>query len=104
MPVVDCATGATRDHTPQEQAALDAARAAFVPQVVSARQLKLALLAADKLDDVESFVSAADRAVEISWEYATEFQRTHPLLIQMAAQFGMGDEDIDDIFRAAASL
>lgn len=75
-----------------------------VPDTVSPRQLKLALLGAGMLDEIEAFVAQADRAVQISWEYATEFERTDALLNQMAAAFGMTDSLIDELFHVAATL
>lgn len=74
------------------------------PQAVSARQIKLALLAMDLLDDVDAFAASQDRVVQISWEYAVEFLRGDPMLAAMADAFGMTGEQIDDIFRAAAVL
>lgn len=75
-----------------------------VPALVSARQIKLALLSDGLLDQVDTFATAQDRAVQISWEYATEFQRQDALLLAMATAFGMTDEQVDDLFRLAATL
>lgn len=77
------------------------------PAIVSRRQMKLALLAAGKLDDVEAFVAASgDRAVEISWRDAVEFHRADPLLNAMAAmlQPPLAPTQVDDLFRLAATL
>lgn len=74
------------------------------PQTVSARQIKLALLGMDLLDDVDAFTASQDRAVQISWEYAVEFHRTDAMLAGMAVAFGMSDAQIDTIFRAAAAF
>ena len=74
------------------------------PEIVSPRQIKLALLAAGKLDDVESFVANAERAVQISWEYAVEWRRDDAMLNDMASAFGMSSEEVDDLFRVAAEL
>lgn len=107
MPIYDCETGETRDETPEELAAIEAERAAsllVIPDVVSARQMKLTLLGADLLDDIETFVSSQERGVQISWEYATEFHRGDPLLAGMAKAFGLTDEQVDEIFRTAAGL
>ena len=49
-------------------------------------------------------MAAADRAVQISWEYAVEWRRDDPTLNAMAAAFGMSDAEVDDIFRLAATL
>ena len=75
-----------------------------VPQVITIRQAKLALLAAGLLDDVDAAVSAADRATQIEWEYATEVHRSWPKLTAVQAVAGLTDEQVDDLFIAAAAL
>jgi hypothetical protein len=75
-----------------------------VPQITSPRQLKLALLSAGLLDAVDAFVASADRAVQISWEYSTEFHRDHPLLGAMIQAFGMSQEQVDQLFITAAMI
>ena len=76
-----------------------------VPAVVTVRQAKLALLQAGLLDDVEAAIAAsADRAVQIEWEYATEFLRDWPALLAMQPALGLTDTQIDDLFRRAATL
>lgn len=75
-----------------------------VPQVVSARQMKLALLGVGMLDHIESFVATQDRGVQISWEYATEFHRNDAMLAGMAQAFGLTGDQVDDIFRTAAGF
>lgn len=75
-----------------------------IPQVVSPRQMKLAMLGAGLLDSVETFVASQDKTVQISWEYATEYVRSDPLLNQMAAAFNMTSDQVDDLFRSAATL
>ena len=76
-----------------------------VPAVVSRRQMKLALNAAGKLDDVEAFVAASnDRAVNISWEDATEFHRCDAMINAMAPLVGFNSEDLDNLFRNAAAI
>lgn len=77
---------------------------ATVPEAVSARQMKLALYATGKIDAIEGFVSSQDKAVQISWQSATEFRRDDPMLKAMALEFGMTDEQADDLFRLAASM
>jgi hypothetical protein len=75
-----------------------------IPQVVSPRQMKLALYGAGLLDNIEAFVAQAPRPVQISWEYAVEFRREDPLLNQMAAMLGMNDSQLDGLFSAASSI
>lgn len=75
-----------------------------VPQVITIRQAKLALLAAGLLDDVDAAVAAADRATQIEWEYATEVHRSWPTLTAVQAVAGLTDEHVDSLFIAAAAL
>lgn len=69
-----------------------------VPNVVSARQARLALLAAGKLDDVETAISAASQTVQITWEFANEIFRDDPLISAIAVGLGMSNEEIDALF------
>ena len=80
----------------------------FVPQSVSPRQLKLALLGAGLLDEIEAFVagSTVPRAAQISWEYAVEYRRDDPMLNQMAGMLDppISDAQIDQLFTAASQI
>lgn len=79
-----------------------------VPRSVTPRQLRLALLGAGKLGQVEAFVTSGNAPPEavISWEYATEFLRSDPMLNQLAAvlQPPLSDAEIDQLFVAAAQI
>lgn len=79
-----------------------------VPQEVSMRQARLALLADGRLDDVETALAAlpgdAGRAARIEWEYAGTVTRDSDLIISLGAQLGLTDQKIDDLFRAAALI
>ncbi|MCB2052282.1 MAG: hypothetical protein KDE63_12720 [Novosphingobium sp.] len=90
-----------RDQTAQELAAL-------VPQVVSMRQARLALLAAGSLAAVDAAIAALPspqkEAAQIEWEYATEVQRDSALIASLAPALGMDDAAIDALFVAAAAI
>jgi hypothetical protein len=79
-----------------------------VPRSVTPRQLRLALLGAGKLGQVDAFVGSGNAPPEavISWEYATEFLRSDPMLNQLAAvlQPPLGEAEIDQLFVAAARI
>lgn len=77
-----------------------------VPQVVSPRQMRLAMLAAGVLPQVQAFVDGPDasEAVRIAWEYATEFHRDDAMIDALAQMLGMTSADIDDLFHAAAAI
>jgi len=79
-----------------------------VPEVVSPRQARLALLGIGLLDTVETALKALPgpqgRAALIDWEYATEVQRHSPLIAALAPALGLTSEQVDDLFRAAEGL
>ena len=80
-----------------------------VPDRVTMRQARLALLGAGLLDAVEPALAAIPDPVqrqgaEITWEYSTEVQRNNPLITALAAGLGLYDTDIDNLFRTAATL
>lgn len=74
-----------------------------VPHSVSPRQARLALRAAGLLDAAETAIAAAGEDALISWEYATEFVRTEPLIEAMRVALGLTVAQIDDLFRDAAT-
>ena len=75
-----------------------------VPQVITIRQAKLALLSAGLLDDVDAAITQADRATQIEWEYATEVHRNWPTLRSVQGAVGLTDEQVDELFIRAVSL
>jgi hypothetical protein len=75
-----------------------------VPQSVTPRQARLALLAAGHLAAVNAAVAAAGPQAQIDWDYALEIRRDNALIASMAASLGLTDAQIDDLFRAAAVL
>lgn len=75
-----------------------------VPASISPRQLRLALLGMGLLDQVEQAVAAQPKAVQIAWQFATEFSRGHDELNALAVAMGFSSADIDALFVAAAAL
>lgn len=75
-----------------------------VPQQVTMRQARLALLNAGLLDDVEVVIAAAGREAQLEWEYASVVERSNPVIAIVQQQQGVTDEQIDDLFREAAKL
>lgn len=74
-----------------------------VPQVVTIRQAKLALLQAGLLDDVDA-AAQADRATQIEWEYATEVRRNSPTLLTLQTALGLSEQQVNDLFISAALI
>lgn len=103
MPVVDCSTGQVREYTPQELAAIEAIPG-DIPDRVTARQFKLQLLAAGLIGDVEAWIAAQDRAVQIAYEYSGTFVRDEPMMQAGFTALGFTEQQIDVFFAAAAEL
>lgn len=76
-----------------------------VPQSVSMFQARTALRRAGLLAAVEAAVDASgDPEIQDAWEYATEFPRSSPTIAALAAQIGLTDAQVDDLFRVAATI
>lgn len=75
-----------------------------IPQSVTPRQVRLLLLSQNLLDQVEGIIAQSDRATQITWEFAIEFNRNDPLLIALAKQLNLTDEQVDQFFITASQL
>ena len=79
-----------------------------VPQTVSMRQARLALLGAGLLSTVEAAIAAQveplKSQIEIEWTYATEIDRQWPTLLALAPALGLDSDDLDNLFIAASQL
>ena len=75
-----------------------------IPESVSMRQARLALLANGLLDQIDEAIKSMDRAPQIEWEFASEVRRDSPLIAGLAAAFGLSSEQLDAMFVQAASL
>jgi len=79
-----------------------------IPQTVTMRQCRIALLDAGLLESVQSSIATmpgteGERA-RIDWEYAQEVRRDWPLIAYMAADLGLTDEQVDAMFVAASAI
>ena len=79
-----------------------------VPQAVTMRQARLALLAANMLTTVNTAIAAMPgaegEAARIEWEYAQEVRRDSALVQSLIPALGMNDAALDALFTAAAAL
>ena len=79
-----------------------------IPQSVSMRQARLALLGAGLLTAVTNAISAlpepAKSAALIEWEYSNEVWRSKGFVVDMAGVLGLTSQQLDDLFVAAAAL
>ena len=102
-----------RDSTPEEDAQRDADIAAatvpVVPQSVTRRQARQALLLAGLLDQVPAKLAAIPDATQrgmatIEWEDSLEFERHRPLVVSIGAALGLDSAQLDALFVTAAGL
>ena len=79
-----------------------------VPDAVTMRQARLALLGAGLLDDVETAINAlsepAKSAARIEWDYSNELQRANPLVVTLGGALGLTSGQVDSLFITAAGL
>jgi len=81
---------------------------ARVPQSVTMRQARLALLGAGLLSGVDAAIAAMSEPdktqAQITWEFAATVDRQFGMVPALAAAMGMTETQIDDLFIAAAKL
>lgn len=80
---------------------------ATIPQRVTMRQARLALLVAGKLSAVSGAIAGLPdpqrEAALIEWEFAAEIERASPFLQQLAALIHLDDQALDALFIDAAT-
>ena len=76
----------------------------FVPQSITMRQARLQLLADGLLDDVDAAVNTLGTAAKIEWEYASEIQRSNPLVLAMQMVLSWDSAMVDQFFTEASLL
>lgn len=80
----------------------------LVPQSITMRQARRALLAAGLLDDVAAAIAAmaspAKEAAQIDWEYSSTVERHNGLVASLGPALGLAEEQIDALFVTGAAL
>jgi len=79
-----------------------------IPNIVTMRQARLALLGAGLLPTIDASVAAMPgaegEAARIEWEYSGEVHRDKALVQALSASLGLTDEQLDTLFTTAATL
>ena len=79
-----------------------------VPQEVSMRQGRLALLHYGLLDRVDQLISSMPgvqgKAARIEWEYATTIKRKSALVNSLISILGLTEDQIDELFILASKF
>ena len=74
-----------------------------IPRSITPLQAKLQLFKLGLLDEVDTMV-ALDKKVQLYWEYALTIERSNDILLSMAAQLGLTEEQLDEMFIEASKL
>jgi hypothetical protein len=80
-----------------------------VPQVVTRRQARQAMLLAGLLDSVQAAIGAIPdttqrRLAQIEWDDSQNFERQRPLLVSLATALGLTSAQLDQLFVTASGL
>ena len=79
-----------------------------VPQTVTMRQARLALLQSGSLSAVNAAIAgmsgAMGEAARIEWEFSSEVKRNQPLVVALTPTLGFTSKQLDDLFILAATL
>jgi len=87
---------------------IEAKRKASIPQVVTMRQARLALLGAGLLSAVSAAInslpSPQKEAASIEWEYSQTVERNRGFVLTLGAALGLTDLQLDNLFALAITL
>lgn len=80
-----------------------------VPQEITRRQARLALLFAGLLDSVDAVIDSipdpmARAVAKIEWNEALTIDRASPLITELAPALGLTEADVDNLFITGAGL
>lgn len=67
-------------------------------------QGRIALSEANLLSVVELAVTSADEKTKVAWEYATEWRRLSPMIVNLASALSLTDAQVDALFTEAAKV
>lgn len=81
-----------------------------VPESISARQIRLWLIRNGiSLAQVDAAIDAIPDqlqrdSVRVEWDYAPYVERSHPMLVPLAAALGLTEQQVDQAFVEAAAI
>ena len=79
-----------------------------VPQEVTMRQARLALLDAELLGNVQAAINSLPEPertkAQIEWDYSNALQRSNPFVATLGAALGLNEAALDNLFIAASKL
>lgn len=79
-----------------------------VPESVTMRQARLALLSAGKyqavIDAIDALPSPQKEAAQIEWEFSSVVERYRPFVKMLGTAIELTEDEMDDLFIHAATL
>lgn len=105
---LDAKTLTIGPYVPPPAPTIEQVRAAM--PALTPRQIRLGFVNAGRdLASIDTAIAAIPDATEreraqISWQFATQFVRTDPLVAEVAAALGLSDTDVDSMWTAASAL
>ena len=75
-----------------------------IPKSVSPRQIRQALTRAGLRASVEAAVAAGDQDIKDWYEFATDFERSNPVVASLGAALNVSDEQLDALWILAEAL
>ena len=81
----------------------------LIPESISKRQAKQQLLLDGKLGQVQEVIDSISDETErmmaqLYWEDSTEFERSHPTLVELGTALGLTEAELDMMFINASKL
>lgn len=80
----------------------------IVPEMVTMRQARLALLSVGLLTNVDTVInslpSPQKEAAQIEWQYSSAVERNKSLVQTLGPLLGLSEDQLDDLFIEAATL
>jgi len=81
----------------------------IIPQSVTPRQFRVALIMSNiSMQSIEDMIAALPEPdqsiVRTTWEYSTVFERDNTILNNMAANMGLTQQEVDNLFILAEDL
>lgn len=81
---------------------------ATIPQEITMRQARLALLDIGLLVNVQTAINTLPEPdktkAQIEWEYSNALQRDNPFVTTLGTALGLSSDDIDNLFITASGL
>ena len=75
-----------------------------IHEKVATHKMLIAMDAAGLLEQVQALVNGAGGALKIAFDRAPEIHRASPMVAGMAAQLGLTEQQVDNLFIAAAQV